>query len=94
MIRRNLPMLEEWISGQGDILDYVRPVAGAIAFMAYEHPIGSTELVDRIRLDQSVLVVPGEQFGMDKYLRIGFGSDIEYTLKGLERVGETLRGLR
>jgi aspartate/methionine/tyrosine aminotransferase len=94
MIRRNLPVLEEWISGQGDILDYVPPVAGAIAFMAYELPIGSTELVDRIRMEQSVLVVPGEQFGLGKYLRVGFGSDIEYTLKGLERVGETLRGLR
>jgi aspartate/methionine/tyrosine aminotransferase len=94
MIRRNLPMLEEWMSGQGDVLDYVPPVAGAIAFMAYELPIGSTELVDRIRMEQSVLVVPGEQFGMGRYLRIGFGSDIEYTLKGLERVGETLRQLR
>jgi aspartate/methionine/tyrosine aminotransferase len=91
IIRRNLPVLEEWILGQGDVLDHIRPVAGAIAFLAYDLPIASSDLVDRIRLEQSVLVVPGEQFGMGKYLRIGFGSDMDYTLKGLERVGETLR---
>jgi aspartate/methionine/tyrosine aminotransferase len=94
IIRRNLPALEEWILAQGDVLDHIRPVAGAIAFIAYDLPIASSDLVDRIRLDQSVLVVPGEQFGMGKYLRIGFGSDMDYTLKGLERVGETLRQIR
>jgi aspartate/methionine/tyrosine aminotransferase len=91
IIRRNLPVLEEWILGRGDVLDHIRPVAGAIAFLAYDLPIASSDLVDRIRLEQSVLVVPGEQFGMGKYLRIGFGSDMDYTLKGLERVSETLR---
>jgi aspartate/methionine/tyrosine aminotransferase len=94
IIRRNLPVLEEWILGQRDVLDHIRPVAGAIAFLAYDLPIASSDLVDRIRLEQSVLVVPGEQFGMGKYLRIGFGSDMDYTLKGLERVAETLRQIR
>jgi aspartate/methionine/tyrosine aminotransferase len=94
IIRRNLPVLEEWILGQGDVLDHIRPVAGAIAFLGYDLPIASSDLVDRIRLEQSVLIVPGEQFGMGKYLRVGFGSDMDYTLKGLERVGETLRQIR
>jgi aspartate/methionine/tyrosine aminotransferase len=94
IIRRNLPVLEEWIRNQGDLLDHIRPVAGAIAFLGYDLPIASADLVDRIRLEQSVLVVPGEQFGMGKYLRIGFGSDMDYTLKGLERVGEALRQIR
>ena len=95
IIRRNLPLLEEWIDGHAGIFDYVRPRAGAIAYLGYDLPIGSTELVERIRVDQSVLVVPGEQFGMgiEKYLRIGFGSDVESTLKGLERIGETIRAL-
>jgi aspartate/methionine/tyrosine aminotransferase len=94
MIRRNLPVLEEWISAQGGVFDYIRPVAGAIAFLGYDLPIGSSELVDRIRVEQSVLVVPGDQFGLGKYLRIGFGSDVDYTVKGLERVAETIRQLR
>jgi DNA-binding transcriptional MocR family regulator len=93
IIRHNLPVLEAWISEQGDLFDYVRPVAGAIAYLRYDLPIASTELVDRIRMEQSVLVVPGEQFGMGNELRIGFGSDPDHLRKGLERVGETLRGL-
>jgi aspartate/methionine/tyrosine aminotransferase len=93
IIRRNLPVLEEWIDAHGGLFDYIRPVAGAIAFLGYDLPIGSLELVDRIRAEQSVLVVPGEQFGMGNYLRIGFGSDVDLTVKGLERIGETLREL-
>jgi aspartate/methionine/tyrosine aminotransferase len=94
MIRRNLPVLEEWIAAQDGVFDFIRPVAGAIAFLAYDLPIGSSDLVDRIRLEQSVLVVPGDQFGFGKYLRIGFGSDVDYTVKGLERVAETIRQFR
>jgi aspartate/methionine/tyrosine aminotransferase len=94
IIRANLPVLEEWIAGQDALIDYVRPAAGAIAFVGYDLPIGSTELVDRIRADQSVLVVPGEQFGAGNYLRIGFGGEVDFMLKGLERLAETLGQLR
>jgi aspartate/methionine/tyrosine aminotransferase len=45
-------------------------------------------------MEQSVLVVPGEQFGMENDIRIGFGSDPDHLRKGLERMGETLRQLR
>ena len=38
----------------------------------------------------SVLVVPGDHFEMDGYLRIGFGCDPELPLPALERVGEVL----
>jgi aspartate/methionine/tyrosine aminotransferase len=89
-LERNLPLLEGWIHSHGDLLDYVRPVAGAIAYVKYDLPIRSGALIDRIRQEQSVLLVPGDQLGMGKYIRIGYGSDIEYTLKGLARVDETL----
>ncbi len=90
IIRANLPGVEEWIAAQGDVLTYVRPVAGAIAYVKYDLPIGSRELVDRIRTEQSVLLVPGDMFGLGKGFRIGFGFDLEKTRKGLERVSRTL----
>jgi aspartate/methionine/tyrosine aminotransferase len=90
IVQRNLPLLEDWIRSHGDLFDYVRPVAGAIAYVKYDLPIRSGALIDRIRQEQSVLLVPGDQLGMGKYIRIGYGSDIEYTLKGLARVDETL----
>jgi aspartate/methionine/tyrosine aminotransferase len=90
ILERNLPLLEDWIRSHEGLFDYVRPVAGAIAYVKYDLPIRSGPLIDRIRREQSVLLVPGDQLGMGKYIRLGYGSDIEYTLKGLARVDETL----
>jgi aspartate/methionine/tyrosine aminotransferase len=90
IIRSQLPRLEGWIHTHDDILRYVPPVAGAIAYVKYDLPVKSTRLAERIRREQSVLVVPGDVFGLGKGLRFGFGYDIEDTLKALARIDETL----
>jgi aspartate/methionine/tyrosine aminotransferase len=97
IIRTNLPRLEEWIATHPE-LSYVRPTAGAITYVTYDFPIGSAELVERIRTEQSVLLVPGEMFGLDpqragRGLRFGYGYDIEHTMKGLARADEVFRAL-
>jgi aspartate/methionine/tyrosine aminotransferase len=89
IIRANLPPLEGWIQAHPSFR-YVRPIAGAIVYVKYDLPIASADLVDRIRLDQSVLLVPGSMFGLKKGIRFGFGYDVEHTLKGLARVDATL----
>jgi aspartate/methionine/tyrosine aminotransferase len=90
IIRSNLPALEEWITSH-PYFTYVRPVAGAIAYVEYDLPIGSTELVDRIREERSVLLVPGDQFGLKKGLRFGTGYDIGSTMTGLALADEVLK---
>jgi hypothetical protein len=92
IVRTNLPRLEEWIGAQ-EAFSYLRPVAGAIAFVRTHLPIGSAELVERIREERSVLLVPGEMFGIDNGIRFGYGYDIDHTLKGLALVSEILDGL-
>jgi aspartate/methionine/tyrosine aminotransferase len=89
IIRTNLPRLEAWIAGHPEFA-YARPIAGAIAYVKYRSGPSSTDLVERIREEQSVLLVPGDMFGLKKGIRFGFGYDIEHTLKGLARVDETL----
>jgi aspartate/methionine/tyrosine aminotransferase len=84
IIRTNLPRLDEWIASQPP-LSYVPPRAGAIAYVGYDLPIASRELIERIRTQQSVLLVPGEMFGLGNGFRVGFGFDIEHTIKGLDR---------
>ena len=93
IIRSNLPRLEEWIGSHEGVLTYVRPQAGAIAYVTYRLPITSSKLIDLIREEQSVLLVPGDMFGLGKGFRIGFGNDIEKTLKGLARVDEVFQRL-
>lgn len=93
IIRDHLPRLERWIHTHDDIFSYIPPVAGAIAFVRYKLPISSSALFDKLRLEQSVLITPGDHFGVGKYVRVGYGYDIEYTLKGLARVDITLKQL-
>lgn len=93
IIRDHLPRLERWIHTHDDIFSYIPPVAGAIAFVRYKLPISSSALFDKLRLEQSVLITPGDHFGVGKYIRVGYGYDIEYTLKGLARVDITLKQL-
>jgi len=89
IIRANLPPLEVWLASQ-PALRYRRPAAGAIAFAEVDLPITSRELVERVREERSVLLVPGEMFGIDNGIRIGFGYHMDDTLQGLALVSETL----
>jgi aspartate/methionine/tyrosine aminotransferase len=93
IIRRNLPKLETWIRAH-DIFTYIPPQAGAITFVRYKLPISSAALFDKLRKERSVLITPGSHFGAGKYIRIGFGYDVDYTLRGLARVDQALAELR
>jgi aspartate/methionine/tyrosine aminotransferase len=90
IVRRNLPKLESWIHSHDDILTYIPPMAGAITYFKYKLPITSTKLFDKLREERSVLITPGDHFGGGRYIRVGFGYDVDYTLHGLARVDLTL----
>ncbi len=94
ILRRQLPRLEAWIHRHDDIFTYIPPIAGAIAYVRYRLPISSIALMNRVMKEQSVLIMPGEFFGMGKYLRLGYGYDLDYTLRGLARVDEVLNALK
>jgi aspartate/methionine/tyrosine aminotransferase len=94
IIRRNLPRLESWIHSHGDMLTYIPPVAGAITFFRYKLPISSAALFERLRKERSVLITPGDHFGAGRYIRVGFGYDVDYTLRGLARVDQTFAVLQ
>ncbi len=94
IIRKSLPPIEEWFLKRDDLFTYVRPEAGAFVYCAYKLPINSTELVNRLRVEQSVLLTAGDQHGLDKGIRTGFGFGIEKTLEGLARVEALMRSLK
>jgi aspartate/methionine/tyrosine aminotransferase len=90
ILRANFPRLEAWLRSHDDVFTWARPAAGAIAYARYDLPIKSFDLAERIRTERSVLLVPGDMFGLKKGLRFGFGYDIEHTLKGLALVDDVL----
>ena len=89
----NLPVITGWLDAHAERFSYALPDAGAIVYMRYHDAINSTELVNRLRVEKSLLIVPGDHFGMDGYLRIGFGSETRYLRDGLDRLDHLLRSL-
>ncbi|NIM91784.1 MAG: aminotransferase class I/II-fold pyridoxal phosphate-dependent enzyme [Candidatus Aminicenantes bacterium] len=90
ILKSNFPKLESWLKEKSGLFEFVPPRAGAIAFVRYNLGINSTELVNKLIHEKSVLVVPGDHFEMDHYLRIGFGEKEKKLLEALELIGETL----
>jgi aspartate/methionine/tyrosine aminotransferase len=91
-IRRGFPILEAWAASLGGALTLRPPDAAAIAFPAYHSGQPSEEVADRIRREQSALVVAGSLFGTDGHLRISFGLPPDVLEDGLARVGRVLTG--
>ncbi|HSL72385.1 MAG TPA: aminotransferase class I/II-fold pyridoxal phosphate-dependent enzyme [Longimicrobiales bacterium] len=88
-IRTGLLVLENWLNDSG-IFSYRRPDAGAILWTRYHLPVNSSELADRLRTEQSVLIVPGDHFGMDHYIRFGFGLPQDQLIQALARISESI----
>jgi len=63
ILRTNLPAVEAWLRANGPGYQWIRPEAGALMMVRYHHPINSTILATRLRIEKSVLVVPG---GLDR----------------------------
>ncbi len=93
IVNANFPVLAEWMRGHEPGFRLVPPRAGAITYPRYSWPINSTKLVERLRDEQSLLVVPGDQFGMDGYLRIGLGNEPEDLKASLARMNSVLESL-
>ena len=62
--------------------------------MKYSLPIASETLMNRLLREQSVLITPGGHFGIGRYMRIGFGYDIEHTRRGLQRIDPLIEELK
>jgi len=92
--RNNLPLFRSWMESQGSVLSMVEPKAGAIAYVRYDLPINSTALIERLLREKSVLVVPGDHFGMDSFLRIGYGAPAGHLERALEQVQVIIQDLR
>lgn len=91
-LRAGLDILEPWLRSAG-IFEYRAPEAGAICYARYNLDLNSSELAEKLRAEQSVLIVPGDHFSMDGYVRIGFGNEAAELNTALTRIGECLQAL-
>jgi aspartate/methionine/tyrosine aminotransferase len=91
LLADNLELTLDWVAGHGELLRFIPPKAGGMAFMHYDLDINSSELSDWLRTEYSVFILAGDCYGMDHYFRIGIGTEASALRAGLERVSGALK---
>ncbi|MBI1968095.1 MAG: aminotransferase class I/II-fold pyridoxal phosphate-dependent enzyme [Gemmatimonadetes bacterium] len=91
ILNANYPVLDAWLKRFGDSFAWHPPEAGAICFVKYRQRVPGADLVERLRAEHGVLLVPGEHFGLPQYIRFGFGNE---TAELRAALAETERGLK
>jgi aspartate/methionine/tyrosine aminotransferase len=86
ILRANWALTEAWMRSLNGELTWRAPDAGAIVWARYRTRAGSSALAETLRAQHDVLIVPGDQFGMDGYVRLGFGPPADELLPALDRV--------
>jgi aspartate/methionine/tyrosine aminotransferase len=89
-VRRNYPPLRAWLDAHAETFSHVAPKAGAIAWAGLRDGRNSALMAEELRVKKSVLLVPGEQVGMEGFVRFGFGGDPEHLQKARGRIDEWL----
>ena len=92
-IRRGYPVLKGWMDSHTNTFSLRPPDAAAIAFIRYHLDVNSTVFTERLRKEKSVLIVPGDHFGLDHFVRISFGLPHDYLIPALERIHELIQEL-
>ena len=92
-LNQNMNTLVEWIDTCDGKLSLSPPQAGAIAFVRIKMDIPSQDLTYHIRDNFSVLLTAGKWFGLEGFLRFGYGPPNEYLLEALDRIGESLEAV-
>jgi len=88
IVRRHYPIMRDWAANHEGLLTHIPPRAGAIAWFGYGTGWKSAEMGEELRTKKGVLIVPGDQLGMDFYFRVGFGGDVAVLRKALGRIDE------
>ncbi|MGH7606687.1 MAG: aminotransferase class I/II-fold pyridoxal phosphate-dependent enzyme [Gemmatimonadales bacterium] len=91
ILNANYPVLDAWLKTFGDTFTWRAPQAGAICWARYRQATPALEVVEKLRAQHGVLLVPGEHFGSPGFLRFGYGGDLQHVQEAL---AETERGLR
>lgn len=94
ILNNNYAILNTWFKRQEGIFEHIPPKAGAIVFPRYNLDINSTVFIEKLREEKSVLLVPGDHFEMDGYIRFGYGEREDYLKEALQRVEEALNEMK
>jgi aspartate/methionine/tyrosine aminotransferase len=88
ILLENYPILRDWLAAHADSFTHIPPRAGAIVWAGIRSGWNSAEMAKEVRTRKGVLIVPGEQLGMEEFVRFGYGGDPEILRQALARITE------
>ena len=91
IVRTNLAILDGWVHATPGV-SYVKPQAGTTAMLAYGLEMPSREFCTRLLADTGVMFVPGDVFGIEGHVRIGYACATDVLREGLARTGAWIVG--
>ncbi|WP_229668083.1 pyridoxal phosphate-dependent aminotransferase [Stakelama pacifica] len=86
----NLKELRAFMARVSDVLEWVPPQAGLVAFPWFRDGRESRPFCERMA-ERGVLLAPGDCFGMPEHMRVGFGSQADGIAGALAIIEEELR---
>ena len=92
LIHEGLDVVRPWLEQQ-PLFRWRVPDAGAILLARYDAPIDDVEIAERLRVEHSVLIVPGTHFGIPRALRFGLGLPAAQLRTALDRLSGTLAAM-
>lgn len=80
IIRHNIELLEQFLEKYRDLFEWVRPNAGAVAYVKFKGPLTSAELGEQLA-ESGISIKPAyvfSEYGMadSGYFRVGYGEKI------------------
>jgi aspartate/methionine/tyrosine aminotransferase len=93
ILQENVVIADDWVRGFAGRLAWTPPRAGAIGLVKYMSDTPSAAIAERVRVNQSTLIVPGSYVGIEGHLRVWLGARQDFLQEGLRRIGTELTAL-
>ena len=90
ILEENLAILEKWIEKE-PLVSYIRPAVVSTSFVKIAVDMPMEDFCLQLLQEYGVLLVPGNRFDRDGYVRLGFACEQETLIKGLEKLSQFLR---
>lgn len=91
ILNENVSLLASWLETNNNLFSCILPKAGGMAFVRYNMEINSTELIHRLREERSIMLLPGNVYGMDGFIRLGVGAPKDHIETGLHHLADFAR---
>ena len=92
LVRENLAILDDWVAAEPH-MSYVKPRAGTTALVFYDFDMPSRTFCERMYRQTGAFVTPGECFGIEHCMRIGYASSSDTLRAGLAAMSAFIRTL-